>query len=130
MARSIKVHDLLGILERTLREYLSYDLAREVVDACEAEIIQRYEKIKEEAGMSEQYDASKHGGQQWEDFSPLLRPSWPTKHGYYDVIVSRRNHWWFEKGYYWTGSSWVTAHNNPCTNVIKYAPDTWKEDKA
>ena len=46
--RSFKIHDLLGILERTLREYLSYDLAREVVDACEAEIIKRYEKMKEE----------------------------------------------------------------------------------
>lgn len=54
IARSIKVHDLLGILERTLREYLSYDLAREVVDACEAEIIKRYEKMKEEAKRNDQ----------------------------------------------------------------------------
>ena len=51
--KSVKVHDLLSILERVLREYLSYDLAREVVDACEAEIIKKYERMikqtKEEA---------------------------------------------------------------------------------
>ena len=80
--------------------------------------------------MAERYDVAKHGSRQWQDFNPLLRPSWPTKRGYYDVIVSRRNHWWVERCYFWTGDIWTTARNSPTSTVIKYDPATRSEERA
>lgn len=76
--------------------------------------------------MAERYDVGKHGAAKWEDYNPLLRPSWP-KRGFYTVLVSRRNHWWVERDYFWTGDAWVTAKNSPTNTVIKYDPNSYKE---